>query len=246
MWAKVAEELAVPWRAAEAMHWQLGEADMARRAGVIPFSLAAVNNEAASSRSFAGRNQPPIQPQDASGLREMRPPSPPGYGRIMAPMTSARTSRRGHINPQQLPPQQHTRPMLPPQHLHQVPHPSPHAVMPGPPAPLQQQPPPPPPGPAVTLAHSLGEYRHSPGPGLAPIQPHPPSHNSGPLPGVAQLTTGMNPYGPQSGPPTPTSLPAMSNTSMPRYMPLEQMGNNKRRASPDMTRQDPAQRRRLA
>jgi hypothetical protein len=40
MWAKVAEEMAVPWRAVEAMHWQLGEQEMARRAGVIPFSLA--------------------------------------------------------------------------------------------------------------------------------------------------------------------------------------------------------------
>ena len=42
MWAKVAEEMAVPWRAAEAMHWQLGEQDMARRAGVVPFSLSNV------------------------------------------------------------------------------------------------------------------------------------------------------------------------------------------------------------
>jgi len=42
MWSKVAEEMAVPWRAAEAMHWQLGEADMARRAGVVPFSLSSV------------------------------------------------------------------------------------------------------------------------------------------------------------------------------------------------------------
>lgn len=42
MWSKVAEELQVPWRAAEAMHWQLGEADMARRAGVVPFSLSSV------------------------------------------------------------------------------------------------------------------------------------------------------------------------------------------------------------
>ena len=41
MWAPVALELGIPWRAAEAMHWQLGEADMARRAGVVPFSLAA-------------------------------------------------------------------------------------------------------------------------------------------------------------------------------------------------------------
>ncbi|CAH0059516.1 unnamed protein product [Clonostachys solani] len=55
MWAKVAEELAVPWRAAEAMHWQLGETDMARRAGVVPFSLAAVNAEANAN---ARRNSP--------------------------------------------------------------------------------------------------------------------------------------------------------------------------------------------
>ncbi|KAK8094519.1 hypothetical protein PG997_001204 [Apiospora hydei] len=41
MWAKVAEEMAIPWRAAEAMHWQLGEHDMARRAGVVPFALSA-------------------------------------------------------------------------------------------------------------------------------------------------------------------------------------------------------------
>ncbi len=46
MWAKVAEEMAVPWRAAEAMHWQLGEADMARRAGVVPFSLSNVTMDA--------------------------------------------------------------------------------------------------------------------------------------------------------------------------------------------------------
>ena len=41
MWGPLAAELGIPWRAAEAMHWQLGEADMARRAGVVPFSLAA-------------------------------------------------------------------------------------------------------------------------------------------------------------------------------------------------------------
>ncbi|MCJ1410463.1 hypothetical protein MMC19_004548 [Ptychographa xylographoides] len=39
MWGPLAAELGIPWRAAEAMHWQLGEADMARRAGVVPFSL---------------------------------------------------------------------------------------------------------------------------------------------------------------------------------------------------------------
>ncbi|KAL2265661.1 hypothetical protein VTJ83DRAFT_6761 [Remersonia thermophila] len=45
MWAKVAEELHVPWRAAEAMHWQLGEIEIARRAGVTPFSLTTTSHE---------------------------------------------------------------------------------------------------------------------------------------------------------------------------------------------------------
>ncbi|KLJ10126.1 hypothetical protein EMPG_14481 [Blastomyces silverae] len=39
MWSKIALEMGVPWRAAEAMHWQLGEQEMARRAGVLPFLL---------------------------------------------------------------------------------------------------------------------------------------------------------------------------------------------------------------
>jgi hypothetical protein len=40
--------MAVPWRAAEAMHWQLGEADMARRAGVVPFSLTSTTMDTQS------------------------------------------------------------------------------------------------------------------------------------------------------------------------------------------------------
>lgn len=40
MWSKIAEEMSIPWRAAEAMHWQLGEAEMAKRAGVTPFSFS--------------------------------------------------------------------------------------------------------------------------------------------------------------------------------------------------------------
>jgi hypothetical protein len=41
MWAPLAAELNIPWRAAEAQHWALGEAEMARRAGVVPFSQTA-------------------------------------------------------------------------------------------------------------------------------------------------------------------------------------------------------------
>jgi hypothetical protein len=40
MWSKIAEEMILPWRAAEAMHWQIGELEMARRAGVTAFSLS--------------------------------------------------------------------------------------------------------------------------------------------------------------------------------------------------------------
>lgn len=40
MWAGVARDLGVPWRTAEAMHWILGEQEMARRAGVTPFAMA--------------------------------------------------------------------------------------------------------------------------------------------------------------------------------------------------------------
>lgn len=46
---EVAEEMAVPWRAAEAMHWQLGEGDMARRAGTVPFSNHSTGAQAVST-----------------------------------------------------------------------------------------------------------------------------------------------------------------------------------------------------
>lgn len=64
MWQRIAEELGIPWRAAEAMHWQLGEQDMARRAGVVPFSLSSVALETAprgrrgSSTSTRSRREP--------------------------------------------------------------------------------------------------------------------------------------------------------------------------------------------
>ncbi|KAJ3496892.1 hypothetical protein NLG97_g2323 [Lecanicillium saksenae] len=67
MWAKVAEELQVPWRAAEAMHWQLGESDMVRRAGGTLFTLAADNYQAASRKhQIRTQNQRQIQGQETS------------------------------------------------------------------------------------------------------------------------------------------------------------------------------------
>jgi hypothetical protein len=77
MWSKVAEEMSIPWRAAEAMHWQLGEGEMARRAGVTPFSLASAGLELPpkgrrganaiprSRRESATRSVPPQLPSVA-------------------------------------------------------------------------------------------------------------------------------------------------------------------------------------
>ena len=45
LWQPIANDLGVPWRAAEAMHWALGEHEMARRANVTPFSIAAAHAE---------------------------------------------------------------------------------------------------------------------------------------------------------------------------------------------------------
>ena len=72
MWGPLAAELGIPWRAAEAMHWQLGEADMARRAGVVPFSLAA------SAQSMPNQPNPaaPLPPQAATQFY----PGPSGPG----------------------------------------------------------------------------------------------------------------------------------------------------------------------
>jgi hypothetical protein len=53
MWSRIAEEMAIPWRAAEAMHWQMGEHEMARRAGVTPFTLANTNNNGTSQQSHS-------------------------------------------------------------------------------------------------------------------------------------------------------------------------------------------------
>lgn len=88
MWAKVAEEMAVPWRAAEAMHWQLGEQDMARRAGVVAFSLSNVtldipprtsptrghaHSQSMSSAHSSSQSQSSIMSTSSSGPRYHRP-----------------------------------------------------------------------------------------------------------------------------------------------------------------------------
>lgn len=166
MWAKVAEELAVPWRAAEAMHWQLGETEMARRAGVVPFSLAAVNLEGgrrtSPSRGHAhsqshGNVASISSPRLIYGRPQPNPNLPPG-GRVINP----RRETMSHPPPQPLP--------LPPP-------PQPHTVGPEPVdtyygsgpglAPIQSQPPPRGPGllPSVAeLTTGMGLYSTTAGP----------------------------------------------------------------------------------
>ncbi|KAI1471587.1 uncharacterized protein F4812DRAFT_184702 [Daldinia caldariorum] len=101
MWAKVADEMAMPWRAAEAMHWQLGEQDMRRRAGVtVPFTLATSTSEGSrgNSRAHSRHNHSHSQgnvSRDAGSGR--------GYGRagtapVGRPLASRRESVPPHVN----------------------------------------------------------------------------------------------------------------------------------------------------
>lgn len=178
MWAKVAEEMAIPWRAAEAMHWQLGEQDMARRAGVTPFSLSAQTLETAhggsrSTRHAHSSSQGGI-PREASHGR--------GYGRGTAlPPARPLASRRESLPTHHLPP--------PPEH-HEAAYGYPHSHSGGHLAPIQTQHPPPRPGllpsvaelttgvsPYSTPAYSVGvpsaspvhSATASPGPFMTPL-----------------------------------------------------------------------------
>lgn len=67
MWTNLASQLGVPWRTAEAMHWYLGEENMAHRAGTVPFVMAATSG----SRSRS----------DVGGDPHAEPTSPGGGGR---------------------------------------------------------------------------------------------------------------------------------------------------------------------
>ncbi|KAL2825421.1 hypothetical protein BDW59DRAFT_72484 [Aspergillus cavernicola] len=73
MWSKVAEEMAIPWRAAEAMHWQLGEQEMARRAGVVPFSLSSSAIDPPVTRTRRASTSL-SRPRKGSASRSIHPP----------------------------------------------------------------------------------------------------------------------------------------------------------------------------
>lgn len=97
MWQKIADEMSIPWRAAEAKHWQMGEEDMARRAGVVPFSLQ--TDTPSSNRRSSPRSQiihphsahPQLQGRATMARDTATPSSHPVYGRDLqsAPTRSA-------------------------------------------------------------------------------------------------------------------------------------------------------------
>ena len=175
MWAELAEELQVPWRAAEAMHWQLGEHEMAKRAGTTPFTLAAVNAEvtAANRRASPARSQLDLQqPHSHQHLQMQRHSSLPREMGAPAPRTMYARSHlppSGRPEPQMMAPRRDTAP---------PPRPAEHADMPYPS------------GPTIAPLQYSQQAENRPGQQL---------------PSIAELTTGIEPYrAPYAGPPPPT------------------------------------------
>ena len=58
MWEKISKEMQLPWRAAEAMHWQIGEIEMAQRANVPVFHLAGQQGSGASHMGSISDGRP--------------------------------------------------------------------------------------------------------------------------------------------------------------------------------------------
>ena len=85
MWSKIAEEMTIPWRAAEAMHWQMGEQDMARRAGVVPFSLN-------SQSGFPAVHQRQMHARHSSHNSRLRRDSAPRLGAAQLPSLAELTA----------------------------------------------------------------------------------------------------------------------------------------------------------
>lgn len=82
--------MAIPWRAAEAMHWQLGEQDMARRAGVTPFSLTAVNLDNTMQGPPRGSPRGHSHSQSHGSIPRDIIGGPRGYGRVPASIPPSR------------------------------------------------------------------------------------------------------------------------------------------------------------
>jgi hypothetical protein len=113
MWQKLAEEMNVPWRAAEAMHWQLGEDDMARRAGVPAFKFS--NQNPPSTASSALQQAPPTRGPGHAHSHSYSHGSSSLAPSTFAPSAMSGPSspyqRQGHAHSQpQSHPSQHSRP----------------------------------------------------------------------------------------------------------------------------------------
>jgi hypothetical protein len=265
MWAKVAEELQVPWRAAEAMHWQLGEHDMARRAGVtVPFSLS--SNEA-----------PPFGGLGPHQSRRNSPTRGHAHSQSQGSIPAAHHARMQMLAPMSMqgPPSAMPPPMPMASGGRSLGMPSGQAVSPhhyhvsrdsydgsrgyspggqGLPGPTGVPGPDSGPGPASGGAMGIGPTS------LAPIAalhaPGPQVRAGGYLPGVAELTTGVSPYttpayamSPFShmgaGPSGATGSSFASPAAQPGYGAPDDSSKSKRRGSPSMEPREPLRRRHM-
>lgn len=105
----------MPWRAAEAMHWQLGEVEMARRAGTTPFTLAAVNAEMSAANRRASPSRGPLS-QSHSHLQSQRHSSVPrevGAANSRPVYARSHPPSSGRPEPQMIPPRRDTAPPPP-------------------------------------------------------------------------------------------------------------------------------------
>lgn len=221
----------LPWRAAEAMHWQLGESDMARRAGVVPFSLA--NPQQDSNRSSPSRGH--VHSHSQGSLPRNDP-------HLLSRFPRGAAAHLAHH-------QQHA---IQPSHPLTIPPPIPTIPPPGPgrgSIPSRRESMPPRPTPPSEFLYETGPP--APGPGLPPIQSGRDRGGSGgmQLPSVAELTTGVSPYstpayslGGVSGSPSATASPRAPLMQGPPGPPLSyspEGGNSSKRgrSSPDSGRE---------
>ena len=96
MWEKVAKELCMPYRAAEAMHWHLGEHEMAARANVPIFQLSNITTSVPPASQHTSSASAPVMPTNYSGYPSSAGPSPlaspPGTMPVLTPSHSRRNS----------------------------------------------------------------------------------------------------------------------------------------------------------
>lgn len=67
MWEKISKEMQLPWRAAEAMHWQIGEVEMAQRANVPVFHLAGQQGSATGQAGPGSEGRASTSPSSGNG-----------------------------------------------------------------------------------------------------------------------------------------------------------------------------------